>query len=1060
MKKYYSFIFIVFIICISITTLKIYAGGEDDLKFDSNGALTFTTTDTKATTSVKYRTVGFTISNLARTQSVVLMLEEDTSRDLLDGSIESIFSTDRDTLFERIGETDPAWQRELYQNGGEVWLDGIFTIVSYGEILGGLSDQGRSEWGEVHYTLPRIKTARAWADPDSLDQYYNLKLYFPPHPELLSGNLYVRCFTDDGVPLQQYDRDIPLSADSGTPIQVSNTMINGYQFFGSRFAYDRPPSGPLSTSSSYSITYDGSTFKDAYLYYYYTRPSIEIGENGMNAVYASTSIPATVIKADERHNEIFDVTKGIPGSEELYVNVFGKQYLYNYNFVEESGTRSYPVTVTKTYNLTWQEDNGEYVIGTDGRRVWDSDWDLETESVIVTKSYDVSRDYSYWMIGELSLYALQNAAITNAVLPGGGITLTPSGYTPPSIDTWTSQTLSDHLTDPASGTIQVTLPEAVLNGGRGGRPSVPDEDWYSDASQNVGQIQVRNDHLLLNGIELMSADWTFANTADPGKIPNAPAIDEAVLYSKDLQIPPTKPNASYPSSGVIVYKRIIDINSSGSEFYSQTIPGINPVVVHTPVACDGGIYNDSVFNQEIKPDTSRAALILTRPSTLRLKTTGSHRTIAGFGNRDFEKYTAAKQIQFPFDVYINTASPVAANFLPSGTWWSIPLNQDDVTFYLPGWVQEGNYTVNYRTIALNGSPAGRTERLVNLDATHTVATDSSPVRVIGRLYGFKITDVENYPLWENVFRTGTGSLNPSGKYFSIGTRTSNNLISTQPAGFTLPILNGSHPTVANQGALALGYTFKYELETVGNYSADQDCIRILPTFEFVKSDGSRQPVDLYYNALIDNQSRYFVPVGSTLDDQHVHYIKIGDPDRMVPLQEIRDTSTLLGLTEDVFKNTTSKLGWLDMQILSKPLRTFKGDSAGLPAGIPVGMAKTSIQHWYGEYALPAETFAAPKGYDVNGYSRTHQGMDGSESFWLKDGYIIVNFSIQTIKNGDFSNPVLAYFGTPLANMWSIEGFNYIKKDTAGVQYHLKDGDVVFYDPKRSASDDYNSLGTH
>lgn len=1043
-----------------LSTFYVYGSIVDELKFQESGALTFTTTDTKASSSIKYRTVGFTISNLARTQSVVLMLEEDTSHDLGNGSIETTFSTDRNTLFERIGETDPAWQHELYQNGGEVWLDGVFTIVSYGDILGGLSNQGRSHWGEIHYTLSQIKNARSWADPGSLNQYYNLKLYFPPHPELLTGNLYIRCFTDDGVPLQQYDLDIPLSANSGTPVQVSNTAINGYQFLGSRFAYDAVPSGNISPTSSYSIAYNGNTFSSAYVYYYYTRPPHKIGENGMNALYASTAVPAAVIKADERHNEIFDVTKGIPTSEELYVNVFGKQYVFDYDFIEETGTRSYLVTLTKTYNLTWQVDNGQYVIDSDGRSVWDSDWDSKTDSVVITKSYDVSRDYSFWMIKELSIYALHNAAIANSVLPEGSVTLIPSGYTPPAIDTWTSTSLSDHITDPVSETIFATLPDSELSGGRQGRPEVPDEDWYTDASQQVGQIQVRNDYLLLNGSELMSSSWTSANTADPSKIPNAAPIAESVLYAKDLKIPFAKSNGTYPSSGTLVYKRIADINSSSSEFYSQIIPGINPVSVHSPVACDGGIYNDSTFNQEINPDTTRAALILNRPSILRLKTTGSHRAIAGYGNRDYEKYTAAKQVQFPFDIYINTTVPLSANFLPGGTWWNIPLNQDDVGFYLPSWVEEGNYTVNYRTIAINGTPSGRIERLVNLDATHTVATDSSPVRVIGRLYGFKITDVENYPLWENVFRTGTGSLNPSGKYFSIGTRTSDNLDNAQSTGFTLPILNGSHPTIANQGALALGYTFKYELETVGNYSADQDCIRILPTFEFVKSDGSRHPVDLYYNALINNQSRYFVPVGSTLDDQHVHYIKIGDPDRMVPLQEIRDTSTLLGLTEDVFKNATSKLGWLDMQILSKPLRTFKGDIANLPAGIPAGMAKTSIQHWYGEYALPAETFAAPKGYDVNGYSRTHQGMDGSEGFWLKDGFIIVNFSIQTIKNGDFANPVLAYFGNPLANMWSIEGFNYVKKDTAGVQYNLKDGDVVFYDPNHSTSDDYNSIGTH
>src|SRR5690606_10010616 len=62
-----------------------------------------------------------------------------------------------------------------------------------------------------------------------------------------------------------------------------------------------------------------------------------------------------VIRADQRGTEKFDVLKGIPTSESLYVNALSKAYLYRNEFVEISGTQQYPIQVSKTYTLTWTE---------------------------------------------------------------------------------------------------------------------------------------------------------------------------------------------------------------------------------------------------------------------------------------------------------------------------------------------------------------------------------------------------------------------------------------------------------------------------------------------------------------------------------------------------------------------------------------------------------------------------------------------------------------------------------------------------------------------------------
>jgi len=87
-------------------------------------------------------------------------------------------------------------------------------------------------------------------------------------------------------------------------------------------------------------------------------------------------------------------------------------------------------------------------------------------------------------------------------------------------------------------------------------------------------------------------------------------------------------------------------------------------------------------------------------------------------------------------------------------------------------------------------------------------------------------------------------------------------------------------------------------------------------------------------------------------------------------------------------------------------------------------------------------------------------LDGKETFWLKDGYIIVNFEIKTVQNGDYANPVLSYWGAPYCNMFEREGFSYTKTDFNGAVFDLVDGDILFYYTDKRSSDDFRRGGTH
>lgn len=88
--------------------------------------------------------------------------------------------------------------------------------------------------------------------------------------------------------------------------------------------------------------------------------------------------------------------------------------------------------------------------------------------------------------------------------------------------------------------------------------------------------------------------------------------------------------------------------------------------------------------------------------------------------------------------------------------------------------------------------------------------------VIGRLYDFHVTDIADYN-WEKVFRTQSGSANPTGVSYWVG----QNLIDGEPRGnkavYTLPIRPGSHPLQGYKNvSVKTGYHFKFDFKTKGN----------------------------------------------------------------------------------------------------------------------------------------------------------------------------------------------------------------------------------------------------
>lgn len=733
---------------------------------------------------------------------------------------------------------------------------------------------------------------------------------------------------------------------------------------------------------------------------------------------------SAVIRADARGSERFNVLDGIPTTESLYGNVWAKNYLHQYGYQEMTGKCTFTVNVTVMPPPP----------PPDGQQGEPS-----------TVQVQVDKNYSFWTVSQVEVYGLKEAALQNYAFEANGIRISPSGYNTPYFAI--AQT---HRYEP-SAVLDITV----------GADSDPEA-----AARSAVSVRVRNDTFTFNGQTLMSGAETTGSGQAPSPIPTAAMTGDHILYSPGNVIPMFKTNQEKrPSTGTVYYVQV-----NGAAERSYPIYGINPVTVHTPVVIYPAVSDDREHNQKTKPAAGRSAVILDRPFVIELPNSGQHASYLGYGSRNYLKYIGSKQVRFPFDVYDGSKT----QFHPKNTWIEVEKPQESFSFFLPVWVDEGFYDVEVRTIAHN-APAGAThQRNANLDLTHHIAYDTVAVDVIGRVYDFRVTDIADYH-WETVFRTAKGSSLPTGTAYWAGLGG----IDGAPRGissmYTLPIRPGSHPVYKNV-AIKTGYHFKFDLKTKGNMFGIKDEIKITPSFYFISAeDGARTPVELYYH----KSGKSYVKVGSPGDEVN-RYVVLNERLRNVPEEELTDTALYkydyqysfgqianIGRPQFVshYINFATKrrtaIGSLTLLRLPEGVRTFIGPKTNIPAGVDPSRANAAVQRWYGEYSLPADLYAVKAGTNVAEYGRTHRGLTDKSPIFLKNGYIVVNFNMETVREGQATDPHLQYIHGPLVNQWhQMEGFARSVQDPFGVTYRLQDGDVVLYHAGLSSRDDFRSMVTH
>lgn len=164
---------------------------HESLKFDSDGNLLMTTRDKKAAGTVRYKTIGWTMKRTGDastgTQCVRLKLEQSGASRPDPADLDYVFTyfkCDRSLIFAEIGAVSADWQKELYQNGGIVYLDAIMTVVENGKAMGSMDENGILH-GEVYTTAAGIMNARDWADAQVLRTHFHKAVSFPPLPGML-----------------------------------------------------------------------------------------------------------------------------------------------------------------------------------------------------------------------------------------------------------------------------------------------------------------------------------------------------------------------------------------------------------------------------------------------------------------------------------------------------------------------------------------------------------------------------------------------------------------------------------------------------------------------------------------------------------------------------------------------------------------------------------------------------------------------------------------------------------------------------------------------------------
>lgn len=536
--------------------------------------------------------------------------------------------------------------------------------------------------------------------------------------------------------------------------------------------------------------------------------------------------PRGIIGSNEIGREEFDVTVGIPSSEYYYKRVVTKSYIFRYRFRRRHGSRRYNINSYIDWKLIFYTDNE------DGSKKY------HEEDIRGHYNTEITREYSFWTIENLEIYAIEGANIYNRALKDNNI-IKPIDYSPPQIDCMVTKGIENHIETPKEFGENIYLGSRVVFSN-----IIPDHDIKSLVEANIGELRVRNDRLIIDGRVIMSDIFSERRTKKPRRFINNEEIADRVLYEHGKKIGSNIENGIYESSGSVTYNRIYAINPTIGSKIELEIEDVNQVIVHTPVVCDFKINDSKEWCQLNRPMEKLKQLVLGKDFSIEINTSGRHLDIKGYGYRDYIKYISKKEIIFPFDIYYG------GRLYKEGEGVIVTAN---AKFTLPQETMEGIYEIKLRTTSINSTAEKLAlhENYANLNIQNYVAENTITVEVSGRILDFTIEKIKNTSLWgDDRYKLKN-----------------------------IPLIEGDNSYFINEGSFKKGYGVGISVTTIGDYYREIYGVEMpLSFYHYDKATKKRIAVDVYYEEYREDDGKRLAltKLGSKKDANNLHYIGVGN----------------------------------------------------------------------------------------------------------------------------------------------------------------------------------------
>lgn len=572
-------------------------------------------------------------------------------------------------------------------------------------------------------------------------------------------------------------------------------------------------------------------------------------------LYADDNDPATGAYTDIEPYLVSDVVENgeivvegaIPSTENIAIRASVGAWMFAGIFEKRSGVQQMRAYVTVPYRTQYEDAiNEELIIS-----------EVQTKTVAVM----VPKVWSYWTFMEGGIYTAEKVVVENAAINGGRVELPVvwEDADKPNLPSYAVTSYGDGTSRFVWNTydtdgmpkffLTLTKEEYIISDIPGEPPEITEyltTVCHNAAWSDTTELFAKSDNVSVAGIELLREEESsiyLATAVGEQLRQKIPQTDYHQTYKSGISLLEAAANGKYETTARVAYKPVEQ--STGKETWQYVAAQGNEIKIHTPVVCNMEIVADheDVYQCESIPD-SCTVLVLDEDGTqsdfvLGVDNEGLHSEKKGYGEQSYAPYLAKKdgvgqnEVRFPFAVWVDIGNDKEQEndvLLEAGEWYVLGGRKQ--RFYIPVGTKEGIYTLEARSVAVNGvGREEKTEERKNACYENYVATGTVAVYLTGRLYGFTVYDVKGNAAWEELEETLCYTVEAQKEEIDGGT--------------TLPLRKGVHPYYKNIGGVPAGGEIFFRLKSIGSYYGEGTKLTILPHLLEITEDGYRE-VEVYF----------------------------------------------------------------------------------------------------------------------------------------------------------------------------------------------------------------------